>query len=485
VTHLVAEPSHRRNDRGHTVLTEQSPPGEQDELPLQSELCRLAALTEFISRVSSSDSPQRAARIIAAELREHLACDKVFVGLRGRPEATAEVTAISDEPSVDVNSTRTRLAAAVLNESIARGELTLWPSLDDGSRHALLAHRQFALAEHTASVLSMPLRDESGLVRGAILITGSSMTLRAAETSSFMRAVASPLASTLGLQLRAHGNRIERCLHRVRSAILGKQRWVAMALSLAGLLLMLVPTPYRVACECELQPVVRRYVAAPFDGRLETSQVQPGDVVAAGDVLARIDARDIQWELSGKQAELHRIDKERAGHLVAHESGKTEIARLELERIRLRIEQLEDQAANLAIRSPIAGMVVLGDLSKSDGVPLEKGQTLYEIAPLDRMIIEVAIPEDDVRFVKLGMATRVSLEAFPLRAWDGVIERIHPRAELKDHENVFMAEISIDNSHDKLRPGMRGKARVTTPRRTLGWVLFHKAFNAMLTWLGW
>jgi multidrug efflux pump subunit AcrA (membrane-fusion protein) len=250
-------------------------------------------------------------------------------------------------------------------------------------------------------------------------------------------------------------------------------------------LVMLCPMRYRIACECELQPVNRRFVAAPFDGRLEKNFVEPGDVVAAGDVLASIDPRDVNWELSGKLAELHRVTKERAGYLVAHESGKVEMASLEMERLGLDIEQLEHHAANLEIRSPIAGIVVLGDLSKSEGVPLEKGQSLFEIAPLDRMVVEVSIPEDDVRFVEKGMPARVNLDAFPMNKREAAIERIHPRAELQDHENVFVAEVTVENTDGVLRPGMRGHAKIATVRRTVGWVFFHKAIAATLTWFGW
>ena len=42
--------------------------------------------------------------------------------------------------------------------------------------------------------------------------------------------------------------------------------------------MMLVPVRYKVWCSCQVQPVVRRFVAAPYDGKLEKTFVEPGDV---------------------------------------------------------------------------------------------------------------------------------------------------------------------------------------------------------------
>ncbi len=43
--------------------------------------------------------------------------------------------------------------------------------------------------------------------------------------------------------------------------------------------------------------------------------------------------------------------------------------------------------------------------------------------------------------------------------WTGVIARLHPRAELIDGSNVFIAEVRLDDTED-LRPGMRGAASI-------------------------
>ena len=55
-------------------------------------------------------------------------------------------------------------------------------------------------------------------------------------------------------------------------------------------------------------------------------------------------------------------------------------------------------------------------------------------ATASRAATAVAVPEDDVRFVRVGMPVRVQLDAFPLERSRARIERLHPRAELREHD---------------------------------------------------
>ena len=177
--------------------------------------------------------------------------------------------------------------------------------------------------------------------------------------------------------------------------------------------------------------------------------------------------------------------KNHNAHLSEQKFGEAAIARHEIDRLRNQSGLLEDRTKNLEIRSPVAGVIVAGDLKDTEGVPLEAGQSLFEVAPLDRMVVEVAIPEEDIRHIQPGMSIRLRLDAMPSETIEATIQRIHPRAELRDHENVFIAEAELPNSERQLRPGMRGSAKVSTGSRTLGWNLFHKPIAHMAGWLGW
>ena len=79
----------------------------------------------------------------------------------------------------------------------------------------------------------------------------------------------------------------------------------------------------------------------------------------------------------------------------------------------------------------------------------------------------------------------MTLEAMPSEVIAAEIHRVHPKAELRDNENVFVAEAIVETNAKWLRPGMRGESGVSTGRRSLGWNLFHKPVAHVRGWVGW
>jgi hypothetical protein len=77
------------------------------------------------------------------------------------------------------------------------------------------------------------------------------------------------------------------------------------------------------------------------------------------------------------------------------------------------------------------------------------------------------------------------LDAYPGRVWEGSLERLHPRSEVRDDKNVFIAEVALDNAEALLRPGMEGRAKIVSGPQRLGWILFHEPYYRLASWLGW
>lgn len=260
-----------------------------------------------------------------------------------------------------------------------------------------------------------------------------------------------------------------------------RSRW-ALTLGLIATAALVVPVPYSVNCDCELQPVVRRFVAAPFEGALEKAFVEVGDTVQADQLLARMDGKEVRWEQAGNAAEYERAAKERDAHLADQKFGEAQLAKLQMERLSLTTKLLERRGENLEIRSPIDGIVVSGELKRAEGVRLAMGQTLFEIAPLDQMIVEVEIPEAELAHVTTGASATIRLEAFAGQRLDGNLKRICPRAELRRKQQVFVGEIVLPNDAGQFRPGMRGRVSIPAGQASLGWRLFHRAWQKLQLW---
>jgi RND family efflux transporter MFP subunit len=260
---------------------------------------------------------------------------------------------------------------------------------------------------------------------------------------------------------------------------------LALAAAALGLGALWLPVVHRVDCQCRLEPVLRRYIAAPYEGVLEKALVQPGDLVAADDVLAQLDGREIRWELAGLRADRDQAAKKRDTALAAQRFAEAQLAKLEMDRLEQKIRVLEHRQEHLAVKCPLEGIVISGDLERTQGAPVTLGQRLFEVAPLDEMVVEVAVPQDEIAYVARGMEVTVRLDAYPHEPLRGTIHQIRPRAQVLDEQNVFVAEVSIDNTDRRLRPGMTGRVHIEAGRRSLGWVWLHKPWESLLRLGGW
>jgi hypothetical protein len=446
---------------------------------------RLAALTELLTRVQNCPSPSEASQTLADQLHDYLGCQQVVLGQCAGNSAACRVAAISQVDAFHPDNDDIRTAQAALQEAIVRGGISIWPPRCDSDRFGLKALERYARAQSCEVVVGSPLQDERGDVWGAWLFVAPAAPQSVDDVVAFVHAAQTPVASTVQLLRRAEIGPVRRWLNGLAQFLRRRRGWAVVVLSLCCVALMWAPVPHRVTCDCQLEPVTRRFVAAPFAAPLEKTFVEPGDLVTQRQLLARLDGREIRWELAGIQADLFRAAKQRAGHVASHEAGAAEIARHEVDRLQYREQLLKARDQDLEIRSPVDGMVVSGDLEDVVGKPLQVGELLFEVAPLDAMIVELAIPEDDLPEVQAGMPVRIRFDAFPLQTRETTVQRIHPRAEVVEDANVFVAEVRLENPRHLLRPGMRGHARIAAGHAPLGWVLFRRPWSAALEWLGW
>jgi multidrug resistance efflux pump len=198
-----------------------------------------------------------------------------------------------------------------------------------------------------------------------------------------------------------------------------------------------------------------------------------------------MDGREIRWELAGLIADQSRAAKNRDVNMAENKIAVSQMDTLEMQVLQVKRGLLADRADHLDIRSPIDGVVVSGDLKRAEGAPVGVGQALYEIAPLDHMVAEIAIPDEEISHARPAQSVTISLDAYSNTTWTAKLASIQPRSESHDNDNVFIAEVSLDNSDRTLRPGMKGWAKIVTETHCLAWIMFHKPWNRVAGWFGW
>ena len=396
-----------------------------------------------------------------------------------------QVAVVSNQAAPDGRSELIRAIGAAAELVLQNRKITIWHDAARDSGPTTAVMRRVARLASSECVICIPLLNERDVSVGAFVLFCGRKLLRDANILENTRQSTPPLAQHVQLLRAAHGGELRRLFRRLKAWLRGWRRSL-FAVALIGTLgMFFLPLPYRLTCNCTLEPVTRRYVVAPFEGSLEKSFVEPGDLVAQGDMLARMDERELRLEIGALNAEYLTAQKKRDAALASRSGAEAQLSELEMERLQAQIDMLDRRNEHLTIRSPLDGIVVHGDLKRSEGAPLSVGQALFEIAPLGQMVAEVEIREDEIANVTENLPVTLRLDAFSAKTWSTTLDRVYPRAESRDAQYVFLGEVRLPNADGLLRPGMNGRAKIVGPRRSLGWILFHRPWNELQKYVGW
>ncbi len=114
----------------------------------------------------------------------------------------------------------------------------------------------------------------------------------------------------------------------------------------------------------------------------------------------------------------------------------------------------------LTVSAPIDGTVVARKIGPGQFVRSDSGEALYTISDLSTMWMKASVPENEVRFVRVGHDVEVRLNAMPDRVFKARIAALGASSDSVTHRVVVRSE--IDNADGALRPEMFASFRIFT-----------------------
>jgi RND family efflux transporter MFP subunit len=455
-----------------------------EERRARTESRNTAALLELMSALDNCDDLTTSYQILVNDLQRYLGCQRVALALTRSGNLDCRLVSVSGLPDFDHRSDFTVEIEAALDESILRDDITVVQSSDETHCQGSQAHQYLLASGRATTLISTPLRTSDNSPVGAWIIFDDRPELDVTATQDFMRTSQTVVGSRMDRLRRAQTDPMMRPINALMHTVKSRKFVSAVVACALVLAVMIIPVHYKIACDCQLEPVSRRFVAAPYAGTLQESLVESGQIVAQGQLLARMDARELRWEMSGLQADHASEQKNRDAAAARDEFALSQQSSLEMERLALKMKLIRHRLENLEIKSPINGIVIAGDLKKSEGAPLTIGQAMFEIGPLDQMIVEVAIPEREILYAGDQMEVEIRLDAAQHQTVTGTIARISPRSETRDNQSVYVAEVKLDNHDGTLRPGMKGSVKIISDPHPLGWNLLHRAWESFAMLVG-
>ena len=474
-------------------------------------------LDQFSHVVHQSLNPLETARKITNEVRRVLDCDRVtLMQVTGK---RVKSIAVSGQPSVNRRSNTIRLLEKAAKKIVAIRKVFWFPSDEQQPPQIAKPLNEYLAQCATRSMVVYPIFDQLPVdltnpdqrarrkqqqrVIGTIIIEHCQQQWDRDGMSGAIEMICrhSQDAYRNATQHRSlFGYPLWRWLGKSRvlttASNLPKTIMAAIALTLATLAMVFVPTDFRMTCEGTLLPQSRRRIFANISGVVKDVMVDHGQIVEPGDPLVRLENLELRQQIEtavGKKQELTEIIRSVrtaiSNRRNQSEERRQNISALEaqIKSITREIELLRNKEKRLTVNSPIAGSIVtynVRDLLQDR--PVERVQALMEVANLaGRWQLELNLPDRKIghvveAFEKEGVLdVEFILAADPGKTFQGKLIEIGKATEMLSESGQFLKlKVAIeDETLDIKQLRSSANAYIHCGKCSLGYAWFHPVWE--------
>jgi multidrug resistance efflux pump len=223
------------------------------------------------------------------------------------------------------------------------------------------------------------------------------------------------------------------------------------------------------------QPTARRAEIAAAQARLQSEEVQLDkarmdqerfkklfDAGAATKVdfdNADIAYRNNQAQLNAQRAVLDQ--------LLQGTPQDVRLAQGQVETAQGKLDQIDVMISELTVKTLLAARIESLDLRPGD--ILGVNAIAAKLLEPDQLYVRIYVPETQLGLIHLGQKVPVTVDTFPDRTFEGVVEFISSQGEFSPRnlqtaderaDQVFAARVRLSNARDTLRAGMAAFVRI-------------------------
>jgi len=235
-------------------------------------------------------------------------------------------------------------------------------------------------------------------------------------------------------------------------------------------------------------------VAPRTNGRLLTMSVQMGDPVRRGQVIGKIEDREIVEQVSQaeasqqvsratirqREADLNvaKLNFDRSRNLFERQllakqalddaesrylaaEAQIDLSKAQLAQAEARLQELKINLQNTTVTSPVDGFV--GKRNVDPGAMVSQNTPIASVVDISKLKMVVNVVEKDIRLVNVGDSGQVDVDAYPGEKFFGRIARVAP--VLDPATRTASMEIEIPNGDRRLKPGMYARVSLVVEER--------------------
>ena len=199
-----------------------------------------------------------------------------------------------------------------------------------------------------------------------------------------------------------------------------------------------------------LEAYKQTYIIPSISARIEKLNVDVGDKVRKGQILAELD----KTQYNTNALQLANAELNFARMQPVYETGG--ISKQEIDAAQTNIDVLKETVANLEenvrLRSPFDGVVTMRNNEEGDLFSAMSGTGIYQVMQMSPLKAYVFVSEQYFPQVYAGMPVEVRVDVYPDREFTGKVSRIAP--SIDPSSRTFKVEVTVPNAELTLRPGM-------------------------------
>ena len=252
---------------------------------------------------------------------------------------------------------------------------------------------------------------------------------------------------------------------------------VRRRLAIAGavlLALVILPWTIRLPGPARVLPGRRIALTASVPGVIATVRHREGDLVKEGELVATLHDEDYQAAAAQARSDLEIARGQFARFQAEGEMAELAKASARLEEMRAKASAAESNLAQTKIVAPAAGILITTHLEDRIGQMVESGAEIAALADTRSAEVEVAVREVDSSLLRDGQGVAVKLNSYPSRVFHGKVGRVSPVVREEGDDRFVLAQAVLENPDGSIRPGMLGKAKISTETHRLGYAVFRK-----------
>ena len=201
-----------------------------------------------------------------------------------------------------------------------------------------------------------------------------------------------------------------------------------------------------------VQSEVKNNISPMMSLRIKQVLVEVGDNVKKGQILARLDATNLEQarlKMVNDSIEFARIDG-------LYQVGGISKSNWDAMKMASSVSRsnYENLLENTVLRSPINGIVTERNYDAGD---MYGGLPVYVVEQISPVKLKVNVSEKLFTQIKKGMSVDVKLDVYGDEVFKGTVSLVYPT--INPATRTFPVEITIANANQRVRPGMF--ARVT------------------------